>query len=319
MSHPRTPDAIAEKLGPDPKHTAALTLLNRRRDQVTYAMEALPRGVEVRDVMTFLNANGIPFDQRRARSNISQHVNAWRAANGLADTAGQVQLTPQLLAELDRLRADQQAAEAGVPDLDEGQADLEEPAHQPEPAQQPELAHQPELAQPEPAHQSEPARKPRPMPAWPVFLLALPAFVAVWSGWVGLGHLSGFGLIQPFPGFVGWEINTAITLPIGVETYAAYALYVWLSGRSGPKSKSFARASALGSLILGAVGQVAFHVMTANGVTKAPDVIITIVAVLPVAVLGMGAALYHLVRASNEEAKRSDASTRVTATAETSH
>ncbi|GAA3352092.1 hypothetical protein GCM10020366_00030 [Saccharopolyspora gregorii] len=38
--------------------------------------------------------------------------------------------------------------------------------------------------------------------------------------------------MHPLPGiWSGFEVNTAITLPIGVETYAAYALRVWLSGR----------------------------------------------------------------------------------------
>jgi hypothetical protein len=46
---------------------------------------------------------------------------------------------------------------------------------------------------------------------------------------------------------------------------------------------------------LGAAGQVAYHLMTAAGVTAAPPVITTVVACLPVAVLGMGAALAHLL------------------------
>ncbi len=36
--------------------------------------------------------------------------------------------------------------------------------------------------------------------AWPVLLLALPAFVAIWSGWVELGRLTGFGPVSPLPG-----------------------------------------------------------------------------------------------------------------------
>jgi hypothetical protein len=32
---------------------------------------------------------------------------------------------------------------------------------------------------------------------WPVMVLALPAFVAIWSGWVGLGGLTGFGVVHP--------------------------------------------------------------------------------------------------------------------------
>lgn len=137
----------------------------------------------------------------------------------------------------------------------------------------------------------------RPAVVWPVVLLALPAFVAIWSGWVGLGGLTGFGVVHPLPGI--WDslsLDTAITLPIGVETYGAYALYVWLSGRVPEKARRFAKWSAIASLLVGALGQVAYHLLVAAGVTAAPWWITTLVSCLPVAVLGMGAALAHLVR-----------------------
>ncbi|MEH0971590.1 ABC transporter permease [Micromonospora sp. CPCC 205546] len=137
----------------------------------------------------------------------------------------------------------------------------------------------------------------RPAVVWPVVLLALPAFVAIWSGWVGLGGLTGFGVVHPLPGiWDSFSINSAITLPIGVETYGAYALYVWLSGRVPAPARRFAKWSALGSLAVGALGQIAYHLLEAAGVTSAPWWITTAVACLPVAVLGMGAALAHLVR-----------------------
>lgn len=145
---------------------------------------------------------------------------------------------------------------------------------------------------------SEPIEAPRPVRSWPVLLLALPAFVAVWSGWVGLGTLTGFGVVHPLPGIAdGFTINSAITLPIGVETYAAFALRVWLSGQVPTAARRFAKVSALASLVLGALGQVAYHLLEAAGVTQAPWWITTVVACLPVAVLGMGAALAHLVHA----------------------
>ncbi|PMR58469.1 ABC transporter permease [Verrucosispora sp. ts21] len=142
-----------------------------------------------------------------------------------------------------------------------------------------------------------PAAPPRSAVVWPVILLALPAFVAIWSGWVGLGGLTGFGVVHPLPGIAdGFAINTAITLPIGVETYGAYALYVWLSGRVPERARQFAKWSAIASLLVGALGQVAYHLLVAAGVQVAPWWITTAVACLPVAVLGMGAALAHLVR-----------------------
>ncbi|WP_280266686.1 hypothetical protein [Nocardia wallacei] len=142
---------------------------------------------------------------------------------------------------------------------------------------------------------TNPAR--RPMRAWPVLLLALPAFVAIWSGWVGLGQLTGFGPVRPLPGILDqFTLNTAITLPIGMETYASYALYVWLSGRiRSDRTRSYAKYSAIGSLILGATGQVAYHLMRAANITAAPWPVTVLVACLPVAVLGMGAALAHMI------------------------
>jgi hypothetical protein len=136
-----------------------------------------------------------------------------------------------------------------------------------------------------------------PVRSWPVLVLAVPAWVSIWSGWVGLGELSGFGPVHPLPGiWDGLTINTAITLPIGVETYAAYALGAWLSGDRAPsRARRFAKWSALGSLLLGAAGQVIYHLMTAAGMTAAPWPVTTLVSCLPVVVLGVGAALAHLL------------------------
>lgn len=143
---------------------------------------------------------------------------------------------------------------------------------------------------------------------WPVWVLAAPAAVAIWSGWVGLGQMTGFGKIHPLPGtpLAGWQLDTAITLPIGMEVYAAYALWVWLSGHAPSAAARFARLSAIGALCLGAAGQVAYHLMAAAHWGTAPWFITTIVACLPVAVLGMGAALRHLIHATSSESTSPD-------------
>jgi hypothetical protein len=137
-----------------------------------------------------------------------------------------------------------------------------------------------------------------PVRSWPVVALALPAFVAIWSGWVGLGGMTGFGKVNPLPGtpFADWTLDTSITLPIGMEVYAAYALQVWLSQSLPERARRFGKWSAIGALFLGAAGQVAYHLMAAAGIASAPWQITTVVACLPVAVLGMGAALHHLIR-----------------------
>jgi hypothetical protein len=145
---------------------------------------------------------------------------------------------------------------------------------------------------------AEPEDKPRKrLATWPVLLLMLPATVAIWSGWVGLGQLAGFGPVHPLPGIAdSFVIDTSITLPIGMETYSAYALYVWLSGRAGAKAIKFARTSALLALTIGAAGQIAYHLMSAANVPAAHPIITAAVACIPVAVLGLGAALAHLVK-----------------------
>jgi hypothetical protein len=139
-----------------------------------------------------------------------------------------------------------------------------------------------------------------------LFLLAAPAGVAIWSGWVGLGELAGFGVVHPLPGiWDDFELNTAITLPIGVEAYAAYALRAWLAGGTAPtRARTFAKRSAIGALVLGALGQVAYHLLAAAEVPTAPWWITTLVACLPVAVLGMGAALAHLLRGEPDQTGR---------------
>jgi hypothetical protein len=135
--------------------------------------------------------------------------------------------------------------------------------------------------------------------AWPLLVLAVPAAVAVWSGWVGIGQMTGFGLVHPLPGIWGsLHLDTAVTLPVGVEAYAAYALRAWLSASSAvsARTRAFARWSAIGSLVLGMAGQVAYHLLVQDHVTHAPWGVTTAVSCIPVLVLGMGAALAHLLR-----------------------
>jgi hypothetical protein len=137
----------------------------------------------------------------------------------------------------------------------------------------------------------------RPLPRWPLYLIASPAAVALWSGWVGLGTLCGFGMVHPLPGIAdGFQINTAITLPVGVEAYGAYALRAWLTPGPSELARKFARCSAIGSLALGMLGQVVYHLLSAAHATRAPRPVVVLVSCLPVVTLGFGAALTHLLR-----------------------
>lgn len=138
---------------------------------------------------------------------------------------------------------------------------------------------------------------------WPLFVIAAPAATAVWSGWVGLGQLCGFGVVHPLPGI--WEsarLNTAITLPVGVEAYGAYALGAWLTPGASGRARNFAKWSAIGSLGLGMAGQVIYHLLAAAHAARAPWPVVTLVSCLPVVALAFGAALAHLLHAEPDDA-----------------
>jgi hypothetical protein len=147
-------------------------------------------------------------------------------------------------------------------------------------------------------HDSPPGIWPT-LPRWPLYLIGSPAAVAVWTGWVGLGGLCGFGVIHPLPGIVdAFHLNTAITLPVGVEAYGAYALGAWLTPGTPDKARRFARGSAIGALALGMAGQVIYHLLAAAHAARAPWPVVMLVSCIPVVTLGFGAALTHLLRAA---------------------
>jgi hypothetical protein len=138
-------------------------------------------------------------------------------------------------------------------------------------------------------------RLPRP---WPLAIIGLAAAVAVWGGWVRLGELTGFGPVNVLPGIGGgFVLDTAVVLPISVEAYAAYALHVLLaSAWMSERTRVFARRSFFTSLSVGGGAQIASHVMGAAGVTSAPWWVTTVVATVPVLVVGLATGLATLVR-----------------------
>lgn len=128
-------------------------------------------------------------------------------------------------------------------------------------------------------------------------LLALPAFVAVWGGWVGLGGLAGFGPVALLPGIADhFKINLAVTLPAGMELYAVIGLRVWLSEHTkSTRTRGFAMWSSIGALTVGCLGQIAYHILSRATQAGTPLFVTICVACLPVAILGVGAALFHLM------------------------
>ena len=132
-------------------------------------------------------------------------------------------------------------------------------------------------------------------PRWPLLLIALPAATAIWSGWVGLGALCGFGPVQLLPGITDWTLNTAITLPVGAEAYAIYALHAYISPGTPERAKRFAFWSSLGAGLYGITGQVTFHLLTSAGRAEAPPPVVVFVSCMPVAVVMLAAVLTHLL------------------------
>ena len=145
---------------------------------------------------------------------------------------------------------------------------------------------------------AEPAGRQRLPRPWPLAIIGLAAAVAVWGGWVRLGELTGFGPVNVLPGIgSGFVLDTAVVLPISVEAYAAYALHVLLaSAGMSQRTRVFARRSFFTSLSVGGGAQIASHVMGAAGVTSAPWWVTTLVACVPVLVVGLATGLATLVR-----------------------
>ncbi len=97
--------------------------------------------------------------------------------------------------------------------------------------------------------------------SWPLLVLAVPAAAEVWSGWVGIAQKTGFGMVPLLPGiWPSLHLDIAVTLPVGVECYAAYAR-AWLATDHAisDRTRRFAKRSAICSFALGMAGQVAFH------------------------------------------------------------
>jgi hypothetical protein len=304
-----TTDAFAPT---DQRHRSALADCQTKADMIRYACDTLGKPSTV-EVQRWLRLYGVGS----TRSYASQTVNRWRAEKLLTDTADRPVLTPEMIAELDAIEAGADLGTGGgaqdaVPVDGPGVVVVEATANVPPaavdltgrvavpaaPGGPRHAAFQPDTAQPDTARAvwaegawSQAARA-RP---WALAVLALPAFVAIWAGWVGLGKMCGFGEVYLLPGILDRvRINSAITLPIGVEAYAAFGLRVWLGGGFSPRARRYARWSAIGSLTLGMAGQVAYHLMTAVGRTQAPWEVTLVVSCLPVLVLGAAAALWHI-------------------------
>lgn len=147
----------------------------------------------------------------------------------------------------------------------------------------------------EPSRSMEPAGGRKKRKKWPLLIMGAGASVTIWSGWVGLGRMTGFGDVHPLPGiWDSFHLNTAITLPVGMEAYAAYGIGVWLDRDNPARARNFAKWSSLAALALGMTGQAAYHELVASHHAAAPGWLVVAVACLPVVIVAMAAILHHL-------------------------
>lgn len=137
-----------------------------------------------------------------------------------------------------------------------------------------------------------------------LFVIAVPAGIAMWSGWVTLGTMCGFGMIEPLPGITDFQLNTAITLPLGIEAYGIYAFHTALETDTR-RTRRFAWFSAGVAAVLAIAGQVVFHLLelrTNLGTkTSAPIPIVIVVSCVPVLTFGFAAVLRAFQRADTRK------------------
>jgi hypothetical protein len=148
---------------------------------------------------------------------------------------------------------------------------------------------------PQPAH-ARPARRDH---LWVLAVIAICALFEVWVSWVTIGSMSGFPKIGGARG-----LPTAWTLAVTSEAYWGYALYAWLAGAPGPRSRRFARWSFAVVFVLSLIGQAASHLVP-QGTVPPPEVVVFITS-LPVIVLALIAVLVHLRQLDREESAEAE-------------
>jgi hypothetical protein len=143
-----------------------------------------------------------------------------------------------------------------------------------------------------PAH-AKPARRDGLL--WVVAVIAVFALADIWGSWTEVGDKSGF------------THGTGWTLTVIVEVYGGCALYAWLAGAPGPRSRRFAMWSAVIVFVLSLVGQSSSHLTARSQVP--PAAVVVFVSILPVIVLALIAVLIHLRHLDRVEAVEVTAAT----------
>lgn len=115
----------------------------------------------------------------------------------------------------------------------------------------------------------------------------------MWASWLNIGAISGFPKLG--------HMTTGWILPVSTEAYWGYAVWAWLAGASGPRSRKFAMWTAAGMFVLSLGGQESAHLIAAAG-NRAPWYAVVLVTALPLFAVGLIAVLVHLRQADREEA-----------------
>lgn len=139
------------------------------------------------------------------------------------------------------------------------------------------------------------AKPPRNDHLWVLFVIAACALVELVASWVTIGAVSGFPRI-------GGKLPTDWTLAVATEAYWGYALYSWLAGAPGHRSRRFAMWSAAGVFVLSLAGQGSAHLVR-PGTVPSP-VLVVFITSLPVITLALIAILVHLRQLDREDAER---------------
>ena len=132
-----TPDHVdASTIEVRPEHAAMLTSADTLTSRIRYACEHLSPPVTVHAARQWLAAYGYPTSDKQ-RPYVSKIVNTWRAERGMGDTADQLPLTAERLAELDEIadRAGQLDPEPIAADPTPAPAPAPEPVELPEPVE----------------------------------------------------------------------------------------------------------------------------------------------------------------------------------------
>jgi hypothetical protein len=129
---------------------------------------------------------------------------------------------------------------------------------------------------------------------WVAVIIAACVLLEVWASWLWIGSVSGFPKLGP--------VTTGWILPVATEAYWAYALWTWLVGAPGSRSKKFAMWTAGFVFVLSLIGQESGHLLASSHEAVPPAYVVAFVTALPLVSLALIGILVHLRQADREDA-----------------